>query len=208
MAPAAVQQRVGKPRLRGRFAAAERNTAAAFSKKRLIAGRPLPAHPEPSCACRPGSAPARGSVRRTGRTVRSRQRESHGPQQSRYGSHWGRPVDTRRSAGSARYEISGRSPRCPSGLWHQGHWSGQPRRKTTERMPGPSCREKCCISNTSPAISGRFRSFSMRVSAHFVFGAVDDLLLLLDVEVDEVFAVTGDCARRGRGAFQDATARP
>ena len=48
---------------------------------------------------------------------------------------------------AATKRISG-SARCVSGLWHHAQRSGQPLRKTTVRIPGPSCTEKRCTSVT------------------------------------------------------------
>jgi hypothetical protein len=41
---------------------------------------------------------------------------------------------------------------CDSGLLHHAHRMGQPFINTRVRIPGPSCKEKRCMSKTNPLV--------------------------------------------------------
>ena len=90
--------------------------------------------------------------------------------------------------------VSSGSARWDSGLLHQVHRSEQDLRKTVVLIPGPSCKLKRWISNTTPDNSSTFDWIPERCSrARFAMGcATDDLVLNLLIEFDKIGAVARD----------------
>lgn len=90
-----------------------------------------------------GALPAEGSIREhdAGSSARERARGTGFP--------------TGRTSGSApfRHAPDFRAEACVSGLPHHRQRSGQPLRKTSVRIPGPSWTEKCWILVTTPVTS-------------------------------------------------------
>ena len=89
--------------------------------------------------------------------------------------------------------ISG-SVRCDSGFAHHKHCIGQPLRKTTVRIPGPSCIENLCILKMFALFA--FFKFCLRLHRP-ERGSAYHVILQGFADFDEICAVSRDADKQG-----------
>lgn len=79
-----------------------------------------------------------------------------------------------------------------SGLWHQGHFIGQPFKNTVVRIPGPSSVDMRWISSTVPVVwIASMDSASVRL-CKLVADARDNFILQFLTNGDKIGIVAGD----------------